>query len=134
MKKIDTRALVLLASLAALQVVFSKFLMIQATPSVRFSVDSTPLILAGLWFGPVAGALVGALADMLGTILFPTAGAWYPPLTAAFLLIGLLSGLLGRYAVKKRTLPAISGIVVITEAIASLLVKSAALSALTLPP
>ncbi len=130
MKKIDTRALVLLASLAALQVVFSKFLMIQAPPSVRFSVDSTPLILTGLWYGPVAGALVGTLSDMLGTVLFPTAGAWYPPLTAAFLLIGLLSGLLGRYIIKKRTLPAVAGIVVITEAIASLIVKSAALSAL----
>lgn len=130
MKKIDTRALVLLASLAALQVVFSKFLMIQATPSVRFSVDSTPIILAGLWYGPVAGALVGALADMLGTILFPTAGAWYPPLTAAYVLIGLLPGLIGRYIVKKRTLPAVAGIVVVTEAVASLIVKSLALSSL----
>ena len=96
MKSISTKRLSLLAMFIALQIVLSKFLMLQLAPSVRLSIDSVPILLAGIWFGPIAGGLVGALADFLGTILFPTAGAYFPLLTVAFLLIGVVAGLLSR--------------------------------------
>ena len=70
MKSLTTKRLSLLAMFIALQIVLSKFLMLQLAPSVRLSIDSVPILLAGLWFGPLAGALVGTLADFLGTLLF----------------------------------------------------------------
>jgi ECF transporter S component (folate family) len=81
-----------MAMLIALQVVLSKFLMLQLSGSIRLSIDSVPILLAGIWFGPVAGGIVGALSDLVGTVLFPTAGAYYPLLTVAFLLVARYRG------------------------------------------
>ena len=131
MKHSAVKSLVLAAMLAALQVVLSKFLMVQASPTVRFSIDSVPIELAGLLLGPVFGAIVGALGDMLGTILFPTAGAWYPPLTAAYAVIGLIAGLFGGFVRKKPGFLRILAAVAAAELIGSLAVKTAVLSTLS---
>lgn len=130
MKSISPKRLTLLAMFIALQIVLSKFLMLQLAPSVRLSIDSVPILLAGLWFGPVAGGLVGALADFLGTILFPTAGAYFPPLTIAFFMIGLTAGLLSRWINCKNQLLRVAIIVVVSEFVGSYLSKSFALSLL----
>ena len=130
MKSITPKRLSLLAMFIALQIILSKFLMLQVAPSVRLSIDSVPILLAGLWFGPIAGGLVGALADFLGTVLFPTAGAYFPPLTIAFFLIGLCAGLLARVIRAKHPLIRIGIIVILSELIGSYLFKSFALSLL----
>ena len=130
MKSISTKRLSLLAMFIALQIVLSKFLMLQLAPSVRLSIDSVPILLAGIWFGPIAGGLVGALADFLGTILFPTAGAYFPLLTVAFLLIGVVAGLLSRIVKVKQHILRIALIVIPAEIIGSYLFKSFALSVL----
>jgi len=130
LKKITPKRLSLMAMLIALQVVLSKFLMLQLTDSIRLSIDSVPILLAGIWFGPVAGGIVGALADALGTVLFPTAGAYFPLLTVAFCLVGAVSGLLS-LAVKDRS-PMLRALVCVipAEIAGSLLFKSFALSLL----
>ena len=134
MKSLTTKRLSLLAMFIALQIVLSKFLMLQLAPSVRLSIDSVPILLAGLWFGPLAGALVGTLADFLGTLLFPTAGAYFPPLTIAFLLIGLSAGVLSRVVKVKQPLLRVALIVIPSEIIGSYLFKSFALSFLVGAP
>ncbi len=127
--RLSAKMLALMAMFIALQVVLSKFLMIQATPSIRLSIDAVPVLLAGLWFGPIVGGVVGVLADLVGTVLFPTAGAYYPPLTVAFLLLGVISGLLGKVFLKsKRTLWRVALCTVSAELIASLFWKTLALS------
>jgi len=136
--RFPTKILTLGAMFVALQVVLSKFLMIQATPSIRLSIDAVPIFLAAIWFGaiadkkwvgPVAGGAVGLLADAVGTLLFPTAGAYFPPLTLGFILIGVISGLLGMALLReKRSLWRIALVVIITELLASYLYKSLALS------
>jgi len=130
LKKITPKRLSLMAMLIALQVVLSKFLMLQLTESIRLSIDSVPILLAGIWFGPVAGGIVGALADALGTVLFPTAGAYFPLLTVAFCLVGMVSGLFS-LAVKERT-PMLRALVCVipAEIAGSFLFKSFALSLL----
>ncbi len=128
MKSITTKRLSLLAMFIALQIVLSKFLRLQLTDSIRLSIDSVPILLAGMWFGPLAGGLVGALADMLGTVLFPTGGAYFPPLTIAFFLIGLCAGFLAKIVKFKQPLLRAALIVIPAELIGSMLFKSAALS------
>jgi ECF transporter S component (folate family) len=81
-------------------------------------------------FGPIAGGLVGALADSLGTILFPTGGAYFPLLTVAFLLIGVVSGFLSRIVKVKQSLLRIALIVIPAEIVGSYIFKSFALSLL----
>ncbi len=128
MSKITPKRLSLLAMFIALQIVLSKFLMLQLTPSIRLSIDSVPILLAGIWFGPLAGGLVGALADFLGTMLFPTVGTYFPPLTIAFFMIGLSAGLLARFVRVKHPLLRIILSVIPAEIIGSYLSKSLALS------
>ncbi|MEA4913328.1 MAG: folate family ECF transporter S component [Christensenella sp.] len=130
MKAITPKRLSLLAMFIALQIVLSKFLMLQLAPSVRLSIDSVPILLAGIWFGPIAGGLVGALADSLGTILFPTGGAYFPLLTVAFLLVGVVSGFLSRVVKVKQSLFRIALIVIPAEIVGSYFFKSFALSLL----
>ena len=135
MKQKTTRALAISAMLIALQIVLSKFLMVQLGPSLRLSIDSVPIVLAGLWFGPLVGGAVGALADILGTVLFPTAGAYFPPLTAAFVVIGVSAGLLRRLLAGERANIARAALLVCAgELLGSYLVKSVALSWLTGAP
>lgn len=130
MKTITPKRLSLLAMFIALQIVLSKFLMLQLSTSIRLSIDSVPILLAGIWFGPIAGGVVGAFSDLLGTILFPSAGVYYPLLTVAFFMIGFIAGLLSLVVGSKRALVRAAMIVIPSELIGSLLVKSFALSLL----
>ena len=91
MKKISTKMLVTLAMLLAIEIVLSRFLAIQ-TPITRIGFGFVPLVMAGILFGPIPAAIVAVLADILGAILFPTGGAYYPPLTVTSLLVGLTYG------------------------------------------
>jgi len=134
MKSLTPKRLSLLAMFIALQIVLSKFLMLQLAPSVRLSIDSVPILLAGIWFGPIAGGIVGALADFLGTILFPTAGTYFPLLTVAFSLIGFTAGLLSLVIEQKRPYLRIALIVIVSEIVGSYLFKSFALSILVGAP
>ena len=134
MKHITPKRLSLMAMLIALQIVLSKFLMLQLTGSIRLSIDSVPILLSGIWFGPLAGGIVGLLSDLLGTLLFPTAGMYFPPLTAAFILIGVCAGFLAKIVKCKNGLLRAALIVIPAEIVGSYLTKSAALSALVQIP
>ncbi len=65
---IDTRTLVFMALLIAMQIILSKVVSVDLG-FARVTISSLPTILAGLWFGPVAGGLCGMAADILGCLL-----------------------------------------------------------------
>lgn len=64
----STYVLTTLAVLVAAQIVLSRLLVIDIG-FARFSISSSVSIMAGLWFGPAAGALVGGAADLIGSFL-----------------------------------------------------------------
>lgn len=64
----DTRTLVFMALLVAMQIILSKVVSVDLG-FARVTISSLPTILAGLWFGPVAGGLCGMAADILGCLL-----------------------------------------------------------------
>ena len=84
--------LVLCGVLVAMQVVLSRFAGVQISEGLRVSFESVPVFLAGLWLGPVCGMCVGAVSDILGTILSGY-GAYFPLLTVTPMLVGGLTGL-----------------------------------------
>ena len=90
-RPMTTRVLVLSALMAAMSIVLARFCVIWITPSVRISFGNIPIMLAGLLFGPLPGALVGAVADIVGAAALSPYG-WYPPLTVGPVIMGLLSG------------------------------------------
>ena len=82
------------ALLAALSMVLGKYLAINVTDSIRLSFENLPVLMAGIFLGPLAGAAVGTVADLLGCIL--VGYSINPIITAGAALIGLLSGLVAR--------------------------------------
>lgn len=92
MRKFSTRTLAYMALLSALEVVLARFIIPMPDPTMRFSIEAVPIVVAGFLFGPAAGALVGLIGDAVGTLF---SGYGYNPLFAVPpAMIGLCAGLL----------------------------------------
>jgi ECF transporter S component (folate family) len=85
------RVIVYSALLAAISIVCGKYLAFNLGEFIRFSFENLPIIFAGMAFGPIVGALVGAVADLVGCLL--VGYAINPIVTAGAVAIGLISGL-----------------------------------------
>ena len=92
-----TRAIVCCAMLAALSVVMARVLCFATPDGVRWSADKFPLFLAGMFFGPLMGALTGFAADFIGSLL---QFGFNPLLCPPAILYGLFGGLLRWYIQK----------------------------------
>ncbi len=94
----STHNLVMMAALAAMQIILSRFLGIQVSDTLRLSFESIPVVLAGLWLGPLAGGIVGFVADTIGTML--SGLTWFPPLALNPIMEGVVAGLLAKYFIR----------------------------------
>ena len=83
----DTRVLVFLGLLVAMQIVLTRLFVIELG-SYRITLGSVCSILAGLWFGPVGGGLCGMVADILGGML--KGYALNPLITLAAMMWGIV--------------------------------------------
>lgn len=88
--KLTVKTLVGSALLTALAVVLARLLSFAPTETTRYSLETLPILLAGLLFGPVAGALVGFASDFLGCLLSPW--GYNPLLCLPPILLGLWAG------------------------------------------
>ena len=89
--RMATRVVATCALLCALSVVFARFTTVMPSAISRFSIEAVPIALAGYFFGPIAGLMVGAVSDTVGC-LFSGYG-WDPVLTVSPMLLGLFAGL-----------------------------------------
>ena len=129
MKSLSTRTLTLTAMFAAISIILARLLGFYITESQRISFEYFPIILAGICFGPVAGAIVGGVADFMGATVLSGLG-FYPPLIVGPILAGLLSGLFAKYALRNGNYSWINVMTVsiIAELLANLLWGSYAVS------
>ncbi|WP_243108587.1 folate family ECF transporter S component [Clostridium rectalis] len=86
----DTKKMVIVSLLIALQVVLTRFLGIE-TPIVRISFGFLPLSICAAIFGPVVGAIAAVAADIIGMLVFPK-GAYFPGFTLSAALSGFIYG------------------------------------------
>lgn len=77
--------------LAAMSIVLGKYLAFNLTQAIRISFENLPVIMSGIFFGPIVGAAVGVVADLLGSIM--VGYAINPIITVGAGVIGLVSGL-----------------------------------------
>ena len=94
MKDEKLQTLTACAVLIAVQVVLSRFCSINAW-NLKIGLGFLPVMLAGVLFGPIYGAAVGALSDFIGAVLFPI-GAYFPGFTLSLALTGAVFGVLVR--------------------------------------
>ena len=123
------RLTVYLALLVAISIIMGKYLAIRGGDIMRFSLENMPIIFAGMAFGPVCGAAVGVVGDLVGCLMV---GYTINPLvTIGAGAIGLLSGLGARFCNKLgisgplKTVTAVS----VAHIFGSVIIKTAGLAA-----
>ncbi len=120
---------VILAMLAAISIVLGKYLAINGGEVMRFSLENMPIIFAGMAFGPIAGAVVGLVADLIGCLMV---GYTINPLVAlGAAVIGAAAGIVPYFVRKissdRRIVTLIS--VAVAHLLGSVIIKTVGLSA-----
>lgn len=101
----SVRRLTVAAMLTAISVVigiFCKNFLNFGGGLFRVTFENLPIILSGILFGPVTGGLVGGASDLISYML---SSQIYPPnliVTAGAVAVGVISGLISRFAVRER--------------------------------
>lgn len=118
------RLLSLAAILAAMSIVLGKYLQIPnpVQDLVRISFENLPVIFAGIVMGPVMGAAVGVVADLVGCLM-----VGYTPIplvTLGAALVGALAGLSSRYLIRKPLVPKVVLAVFLAHGVGSVVVKT----------
>ena len=125
-RTMTTKALAYCALLAALSVVLARLIIPMPNVTTRFSIEAVPIYLAGMLFGPMAGALVGFSSDLVGCLF---SGYGYNPLFCLPpILYGVFGGLLRRWLMGKPGLPRLAVSFLPPVVLGSILWQSAALS------
>lgn len=91
MKQINTKDLVLISILIALNVVLSRFLSISAW-NIKIGFTFVTLYISAYLYGPLISGMVGGIGDLIGSLLFPI-GAYFPGFTLTSFLMGVVFGL-----------------------------------------
>ena len=117
--------MVFCALLTALAVVCARFLSLAPTETTRYSLETVPIFLSGLLFGPLAGTLVGFASDFLGCLFSPY--GFNPMFCLPPVLLGLCGGLF-RPLLKKPSLPRLALAYLPPMLLGYLLYQSAALA------
>jgi ECF transporter S component (folate family) len=78
--------------LLAVLIVLARFVSVQWAV-LRVSFGYIPMAMAGWLLGPVWCAVLGALGDVLGMLILPKGGAYFPGFTVSEALVGLAYGL-----------------------------------------
>lgn len=120
------RVLVLCAMLAAMSVVLAYLAkLIFGLGPVRVTFENLPIIFGGVTFGPVAGVLAALTADLCSCLL--AAQAPNPLILVGSALVGLVSGLLGRYVLRGRRWLSLFLVELSTHLVGTIAVKTWAL-------
>ena len=85
------RVMIFSSFLSAMSIVFGKYLAVNVGEVLRFSFENLPIIFAGMAFGPIAGAAVGVVSDIVGCFL--VGYGTLPMVTLGAALVGAVAGL-----------------------------------------
>lgn len=103
--KISTQMLTRLALLIALNIILTRLLSIRipigGVEGIRIGFGSLPVVFAGIFMGPLAGGLVGAIGDLIGYFINPM-GPYMPHFTMTAALRGIIPGLIIVLATRTR--------------------------------
>ena len=122
----SVRALTLAAMLTAMSVVIGIFCknLLDFGGVFRVTFEGLPIIISGLIFGPIVGGIVGAVSDMLSYMLSTQSFAISPIITLGAALIGIVSGTVSHYIIKKEGRAKIICSTILAHLLGSVIVKS----------
>lgn len=118
-RRMATKKMVILALLSAVSIILSRFCVIYFSDNLRLSFGNIPILIAGFIYGPIAGAMVGGVSDIIGSALLSGFG-WYPPLTVTTVIIGVVAGSLRLLVLKKVKFYRVGIVTIIANALATI--------------
>ena len=92
---LTTKTISFCALFAALSVVFARLIGLMPDAASRFSIEAVPIFLAGMFFGPLAGGMVGFVADFVGCMFSPY--GYNPVFCVPAVLYGVFAGIFRFY-------------------------------------
>lgn len=100
MNRFSARTIAFAGVLTAMNVVLTRLISIPVGNILRISVGAVPVILSGLWLGPVTGAVCGGLGDLIGCAV----GGYAPNPFISFsaCLTGVLPALFRPFLLKRK--------------------------------
>ena len=124
---LTVRTLTLAAMLTAMSVVigiFCKTVLNFGNGLFRITFENLPILLSGLLYGPFVGGMVGICSDLVSYLLSAQS---YPPnliVTAGAMLVGVLSGAMGKILARRGRRTRIVLSCAIAHLVGSVVVKS----------
>lgn len=125
-KNMSTRTLAYSALLAALSVVLSRLFGLMPSESSRFSIEAVPIFMAGMFFGPVAGGMVGFTADFVGCLF--SAYGYNPVFCVPPILYGVFGSVFRHFLAKNVSFPRLIAAFLPPIVLGSVLYQSLALT------
>lgn len=122
----SAKILVSLSALAAIGMILGKFLAINITDVMRFSLENITILFSGIVFGPLLGAAVGAVQDIVGCIA--VGYAINPIITLGCAVNGFIAGAVFRVMKKAPSSLSICASVFSAHLLGSVIIKSIGLS------
>jgi ECF transporter S component (folate family) len=97
-RHLSTRAVVTAGLLTGISIVltraFSVMVPLAGLPALRIGFGDIPIIISGILLGPMVGALTGTVTDLVGFMINPMGGAFFPGFTLSAALRGAIPGLI----------------------------------------
>ena len=121
----NIKSLTLAAMLVAMSVIigiFCKSVLNFGGGLFRITFENLPIIMAGMMFGPIAGALTGVVADLFGCLL--VGYTINPIVTLGAFFIGLTSGFICKHVKISKDIFKIIVCVVTSHIIGSIIIKT----------
>ncbi|MFA9397493.1 MAG: folate family ECF transporter S component [Clostridiaceae bacterium] len=98
---LSTKKVVSAGLLTSISIILTRYFAIMiplaGLPSLRIGFGSIPIIISGILFGPLIGALTGIVADLIGFSINPMGGIFFIGFTISSALYGILPGLIYKY-------------------------------------
>jgi len=92
----------MLAAMSVVIGIFCKTFLNFGNGLLRVTFENLPIVMSGIMFGPIIGGIIGFVTDLISYFL---TAQGYPPnwiVTVGAVMIGVISGLMSHYIVKKR--------------------------------
>lgn len=87
-----TTKLITIAFFIAIEIVLTRYLSIN-TAFLRIGFGFLPVAMLGIMYGPLWAGAAYAIGDVLGMLIFPTGGGYFPGFTLTAFLTGAVFGL-----------------------------------------
>lgn len=87
--KMSVKSISIIGILVAMEIILVRFSI--HTWNLKIGFSFVPVVVAAIFYGPVTAGLVGAIGDIMGSILFPV-GAYFPGFTLTAFVTGMIFG------------------------------------------